>query len=119
MMKLLPQQLELWYIIPAIRRAFALEMVRQGMKGVEIASLLGVTKAAVSQYFSKTRAVEFRFDQEIREEIKASVARIIKGEEVAAELQRIILLLRESKSICKFHHFKEDIDPHCDICFRH
>ncbi|MBI2449424.1 hypothetical protein HYV49_03950 [Candidatus Pacearchaeota archaeon] len=117
-MKLLPQQIELWYIIPAIRREFAIEMAKQGMKAVEIANTLGITKSAVSQYFNKMRAVEFRFGNDIKNEIKKSVEIIKKGQESGEEIQRIINILRENRSICKFHHIKEKLDKGCEICFR-
>lgn len=117
MMKLLPQHIELWYIIPAIRREFAIEMARQEIKNVEIAEILGVTKAAVSQYFSKTRAVEFRFDAEITNEIKESTIRIIDKRNSNEEIQRIINIMWQNKSICKFHHLKEKLDNNCNICF--
>ena len=118
MMKLLPQEIELWYVIPALRREFAMNMSTLGMKNVKIAEVLGLTKAAVSQYFSKTRAVEFKFGEEIKNEIRESVARIINGQEPRLEMQRIINILRENKSVCKFHHLKEKLDKDCDMCFK-
>lgn len=116
--KMMPQEIELWYVIPALRREFAIEMAKQGIRGARIAEFLGVTRAAVSQYFSKVRAVDFTFDQEMKREIKASATRILKGEDAVAEMQRIMHLLRENKSICLFHHQKENLDAQCDICFK-
>ncbi len=117
-MKMMPQEIELWYIIPSLRREFSREMAKQGISGVKIAELLGVTPAAVSQYFSKARAVEFTFNPKMKKEIKVSVARILKGDDAVAEIQRIINILRENQNICRFHHLKEDLDPQCDICFK-
>ncbi len=118
-MKLLPQEIEVWYLLPALRRALALEMARQGIKGVEIAELLGVTKSAVSQYFSKARAVAFTFDAGMKKEIQASASRIIGGEGGVLEIQKLIMLLKENKSICTFHHKMEKVEASCDICFQH
>ena len=50
------QELEVWYILPAIRKAFAIEMIRQGIPQKRIAVLLGVTSAAISQYKNDKRA---------------------------------------------------------------
>ena len=116
-MKLLPQHIELWYIIPAIRREFAIEMSKHRMKSVEIAEILGVTRAAVSQYFSKTRAVEFKFGNKARKEIRESTRKIIDKRNSNAEIQRIINIMREDKSICRFHNLKEKLDNNCNICF--
>ncbi len=118
-MKFLPQEIEVWYLLPALRRALAFEMARRGMKGVEIAELLGITKSAVSQYFSKARAVAVTFDAEMKKEIQASASRIIGGEDGATEMQRLIMLLKENKGICTFHHKMENVEASCDICFQH
>ena len=116
---MLLQELEVWYIIPALRRALALEMQKRGLKAVEIAQRLGLTKAAVSQYFSKTRAVEFRFDLKMQREVGQAVDSILAGEHANHELQRLLLLLRENRAVCTFHRLQEkNIDKQCNICFQ-
>ena len=117
--QILPQEIEVWYVIPALRRAFALEMKEKGLKGVEIAKFLGVTEAAVSQYFSRARAVQFRFTPEIEKLITLSAHKVLKGESAMNEIQKIILSLRETKSICKFHHTLENLNTACTLCFHH
>ena len=61
----LPQEIEVWYVIPAIRREFAKGLIKKGLKQREVARMLGVTDAAVSQYFSSKRGSEVRFNQRI------------------------------------------------------
>jgi predicted transcriptional regulator len=117
-MQMLLQELEVWYVIPALRRALALELRKRGIKAVEIAEKLGVTKAAVSQYFSKTRAVDFTFDKKMQNEIIYAVDNILQGVNSNQELQRLIIGLRESRAICKFHRLQEkNIDRRCEVCF--
>ncbi len=119
-MKYLPQELEVWYVLPALRRAFAVEMDRRGLRGVQIARLLGVTKAAVSQYLSRTRAVTFTFDASTRYAIQTAVGRALKGSSVLIEMQILLQTLRNNKSICKFHQSQEEaLDPQCDLCFHY
>lgn len=118
-MKYIQQELELYYIVPALRREFAIEMKKRGIKAVEIAKHLGLTKAAVSQYFSKMRAKEFAFDKESKKEIKESVDSIIKGKNSFSEIQRVVQVLRNNSSICKFHKKKEHVKGGCDICFQY
>ncbi|HIH66091.1 MAG TPA: transcriptional regulator, partial [Nanoarchaeota archaeon] len=56
-MKLLhPQELEVFYFIPAIRKELSVQMKKKGKGQREIANLLGITEAAVSQYISSKRA---------------------------------------------------------------
>jgi hypothetical protein len=118
-MRMLLQELEVWYVIPALRRALALEFRERGMRAVEIAQRLGVTKAAVSQYFHRERAVSFIFDKKINNEIKLAVDRIVNGKNSNSEIQRLLMLLRETRAICRFHRRQDkDIGKHCDICFQ-
>ena len=117
-METMLQELEVWYVIPAVRRAFAIEMHKSGMKSVDIASRLGLTKSAISQYLHNSRAVEFKFNNNVKNEIKKSVQRIVNGESYIVEIQRMIRLLRDNKIICNFHHSIEKIEKNCDICFR-
>ena len=70
------QELEVWYIIPNIRKELALALNNQGLNQVEIAKKLGITKAAVNQYFHKKRAVNLNFSNEFKEEIKSSASKI-------------------------------------------
>lgn len=118
-MKLMRQELELWYIVPALRREFAIEMRRRGVRGVEIARRLGLTKAAVSQYFSKSRAAEFRFDRKTKGLIADSVSKVVNGADSLVEIQRIVDVLRNNAGICRFHKKKEHIAEGCNICFRY
>ena len=52
----LPQEIELWYVIPAIRKQLVIELKRKGLKQKAIAPILGITEAAISQYNRDKRA---------------------------------------------------------------
>jgi predicted transcriptional regulator len=116
--KLIPQEIEVWYVIPALRSALAQELKKQGMLAVEIAGQLGVTKAAVTHYLKKDRATAFVVDAKLKKEIEKSAARIKKGASSALELQRLIIYVRKTKAICQFHNQKEHLDENCKICFQ-
>jgi predicted transcriptional regulator len=47
---LMPQEVEVWYVIPSIRRELALTMIEKGRTQKSIAKMLGVTEPAVTQY---------------------------------------------------------------------
>jgi len=52
----LPCEIAVWYCVPMIKSELAKELVKnRGMKQGQVAELLGVTQAAVSQYVSKRR----------------------------------------------------------------
>ena len=54
---LLPQEIETFYVIPSLRRQLALCLKEKGMKQKDIAQLLGIDTAAVSQYLSANTIV--------------------------------------------------------------
>lgn len=112
----LPQEIEVWYIIPAIRKEIAAALQKKGMKQKEIALRLGVTDAAVSQYFSSKRGSEVRFSRKIKNEIGESVERILKGSSVLPEIQRICRICKEDR-LCCYVHKHHGAPKDCRVCF--
>ena len=69
----MPQEIEVWYIIPAIRRELAKSMIKDlKITQKQVASIMEITEAAVSQYLHSKRAKEVVFTKAILEEIKKS-----------------------------------------------
>lgn len=65
-------------LIPSVRAAITRELIeRHGLKQVEVAKLLGVTQAAVSQYMRGARGSVFDLSGD--ESIAAIVGRIAEG----------------------------------------
>ena len=75
-----PQEIEVWYILPAIRKKVALKLVKRGLSQKKVADIMGVTEAAVSQYKKSKRAKVEIFDQNLEEELEKSIQRIIDDE---------------------------------------
>ena len=89
---LMPQEIEVWYILPAIRKELAKTMLAKGMKQKEIASALNIAKSAVSQYIKEKRAKGIEFDSEMKAEISKSADTIIND---------IRQLMPEMKRLCE------------------
>ena len=117
-MKLLhPQELEVFYFIPAIRKELSIQMKKKGKGQREIANLLGVTEAAVSQYISAKRATGIKLEKEVKEEISKSIDKIKTPLDSVRETQQILAFLRRTRLICKYHHkFLKFIPKNCNIC---
>jgi uncharacterized protein len=111
-----PQEVEVFYILPAIRREFSLVLKQAGKSQKEIAGLLGVTEAAVSQYFHEKRAKTV-FPEKLKEVAKAAALRITDQESMIKETQHVLAYAKESKMICKLHAQVADIPHTCDVCF--
>ena len=98
----LPQEIEVWYIIPAIRKEFAkLLTEKHKLTFDKTGNILGVSKAAISQYINKKRASMLKFPSEIKKEIEKSAEIIVKNENLAVrEIIRILNLMKKMKCSC-------------------
>ena len=120
MKKTMPQEIEVWYLIPSLRREFAKIFIdNYGMSQKETAKILGITEAAVSQYLKSKRGNEIKFSEKELKSIKKSAEKIVEGGESAMKnLYDLCIALRGSKIICKTHKSKDKSVPkNCDICF--
>lgn len=112
-----PQEIEVWYVLPAIRRELTKSLVSHGLSQKEIAIKLEVTEAAVSQYIKEKRASSIKFNPVIKEEIQKSAKRIMKNNNVMKEIEHIIHLMKKTKVLCQIHHrYDKNLPGICDIC---
>ncbi|MGC9309954.1 MAG: transcriptional regulator [Candidatus Nanoarchaeia archaeon] len=102
-MYLLPQEIEVWYIIPSIRKALAKELIKKYELSYEKAgNALGVSKAAIAQYLSGKRATKVKISKNIRDEIKISARKIAKQpKEAVREIEKILQLMKKEKCSCQ------------------
>jgi predicted transcriptional regulator len=112
----LRQEIEVWYVIPAIRREIAKAMMKKKVKQREIANMLGVTDAAVSQYLSSKRASEVKFSKRMSNEISKSAERIADGTNTIKEIQRLCRLCHED-GVCCFIHKHHGAPKDCKVCY--
>ena len=104
----LPQEIEVWYIIPAIRRELAKALIKKGLKQKDIARILGTTEPAISQYLHKKRAKEIKFPKNMIKEIDKATEIIIKDNKKAvSEILKLLNLTKQrgiSCDVCKKHN---------------
>ena len=130
---MMPQEVEVWYVLPAIRREFAKamkkkEIPRKGEDGKvrqhkvtqkEIAKMLGVTEPAITQYLLKKKGLRSRGDQvdipeKFLRDIDVSADTMIAAFEKAKndddvyeimtrEVNRIIRTMRDDGAMCDIH----------------
>ncbi|MBI2143440.1 helix-turn-helix domain-containing protein [Candidatus Woesearchaeota archaeon] len=113
-----PQEVEVFYILPAIRSRMASALKGQGMKQKDIAGLLCVQESTISQYMNSKRAADVKFNSTVDKEIYASVKRIKTKEDLVRETQKILELARKEKILCNVHKSVADIQHNCDVCFQ-
>jgi predicted transcriptional regulator len=115
---MMPQELEVWYLIPAIRRELAKTMLREGLTQKRVAQKLGITEAAVSQYMKSKRAAELVFNENVKKEIDSASKRIINGGCVVKETKCICDLCRADLTLCKLHRKHGAPDENCRVCLQ-
>ena len=116
----MPQEIEVWYIIPAIRRELAKSMIDDyKLTQKQVSEHMGITEAAVSQYLSSKRAKEVVFTNAVLEEIKISAKNIIEDQILLVpEMLRLCKLTAVKQVMCDIHK-KQDVElpEGCEICF--
>ncbi len=116
-MAMLPQEIEVWYVLPALRCQMAKSFLEQGFSQKQTAKTLGVTEAAVSQYVHAKRAQNVEFGDGFKAKIKAACLGVSGGKQTAYEaVQYLVRDFKESKQLCNLHHSLEGVPKDCDIC---
>ena len=96
----LPQKAELVYLIPSLRKELALAL-KKNLSEKEIASRLGLTKSAISQYIHKKRGAGIKFPENIKKEIKKSADKIANGKSTGmAEIVNLLEIAKKSRFTC-------------------
>ena len=118
----MPQEIEVRYILPAIRRELAKVFISEHKKSQkQAANILGLTEAAVSQYIQSKRAKEVVFSENIVNEIKVSADRILADknnrQRLIAEMYRISNLTTVRQILCDIHRAQSKELEHCNVCF--
>ncbi len=115
---LMPQEIEVWYVIPAIRRELARAMVRKGLTQKKISERLGVTEAAISNYMKSKRASGVEFTDELMTEIACSAESIVSGSCVVKETQRLCDICKSSMTLCRIHKRYGAPGENCRVCLK-
>ncbi|MFO8132938.1 MAG: helix-turn-helix domain-containing protein [Thermoplasmatota archaeon] len=89
-----PCETAVWDVLPCLRSALARRLKQRGMRQTDIAELLGVSPAAVSQYLSKKRGCSDLVEEAACEELDASAMAIMDGAPVTRELCRLCRIMQ-------------------------
>ena len=112
---LLPQEIEVHYIIPTLKRYLSQIMKAQGKKQVEIAQLLSIQEATVSQYLSSKRGHQINFTEQIQKEIEKSAQKIKDQSTLIYEIQRLLHLIKGSGTLCQVHKQFSLVPHQCSL----
>ena len=114
---LTPQEINVWYILPALRRELAVILKKKKIKQKQIARILGVTEPAVSQYLKNKRARAVHFSKKIKREIDKAAENMVQDKTCHRyELQNLINLIKKSGFLCKIHRKHDHVPLCCNVC---
>jgi len=88
-----PCQKIVWNVLPAIRAAVALELVRYGVSQAEAARMLEIAPSAVSQYLSGKRGYRIEFEEDVKKSIGLLAQDLKDGKQIN--------LVRRTCDICR------------------
>ena len=77
-----PCQKIVWDVLPAIRAAIAVELVRCGVSQVEASRMLEIAPSAVSQYLSGKRGYRIEFEDDVKKSITTLAQDLVDKKDV-------------------------------------
>jgi uncharacterized protein len=98
-----PCQKIVWDVLPAIRAAIAVELVKCGVSQIEASKMLEIAPSAVSQYISGKRGYRIEFDDAAKQSIERLAQDLKEGkvENLVARICDICRQLREGEDQCR------------------
>ncbi|MDW8083660.1 MAG: helix-turn-helix domain-containing protein [Candidatus Caldarchaeum sp.] len=121
---LLPAEIESKVMIPFLRSMVAKKLVHEnGFTQEQVARVLGITQAAVSNYLRGVRGVssDWEKNEELvkwADEVVEAVLRNEPKEEIARRINEALKNIRVLRILCEFHKRVEpeiDVDS-CHVC---
>ncbi len=114
---LYPQEIELWHVLPSLRRELALQLLDLGYTQHHIAKTLGISEPAVSQYMSHKRASGIKFSSDLNREISSSAKVLSVSPHLAfREIMRLLSLPAMRKLVCSYHQKEGGASSNCEAC---
>lgn len=115
-MMMLPQEVEVWYLIPAIRKELSISLHKLGLTQKRISELLNVTPSAVSQYLKDKRG-----KQDLKEEFVFQIEKAAKELTEGKPLIPIMKKLSEDAwkmgVLCELHKkYDLHLPEKCKLC---
>ena len=114
---IMPQEVEVFYVIPTVRRELSIAMKASGKKQKDIAKLLCVEESTISQYLSNKRASKFKLNNKVKEAVALAIKKIDGKLSLISETQKLLKLIKEENTLCEIHHAIYNIPKSCDVCF--
>lgn len=114
-----PCELVVWYVLPSIKSELAKELIHKGMSQKDVATTLGMTEAAVSQYVKGKRGTKIDLRSGARGAIAKLADDIVSGRapNLMTEVCRVCGKAKAERTLCGPHMEFALVPKGCDACF--
>jgi len=116
-----PCELVVWKILPSIKSKLAQKLKDKGMKQKDIADVLNITEAAVSQYLSGKRAKDFKIPDTLDNMFDVVGEAISEGQNNQVLMYGICQICKQLRSqgeACATCRAEIGATPGCDLCMK-
>ncbi len=116
----LPQEIEAFYVIPAVRRELARLLVASGLTQRAVALKLDVTEPAISQYLSNKRGITMEYPPIVAAQLKASTNKILLTDDpraIRAAVEAACAAVRTERVMCTLHRKHATVKDDCTSCY--
>jgi len=115
----MPQEIEVWYLLPAIRKELAKTFVHDHhLTQREVATILGITESAVSQYLKDKRAQVMKFSDDEKQKIHTIAKKMVKDKKNTMKyVMELSTAFRGSATMCDLHRkYDSAVSENCKDC---
>lgn len=109
-----PQEIEVFYIIPSLKKHLAISMKSNGLKQNKIAELLQIETASVSQYINNKRGSQVELSEQTLNEISKSALVVNDKLSLLREIQRLLRVVKMDGTLCKVHKQISPVPQECN-----
>jgi uncharacterized protein len=116
-----PCELVVWKILPAVKSRLARKLKDKGMKQKDIAEMLDITEAAVSQYLSGKRAKDFKIPESSEPMLDVVSEAIGQGKNQDVLMYGICQICRDIRTkghACEECKSDSNISDNCALCMK-
>ncbi len=112
-----PQELEVWYLLPAIRKKLALALVKEGMAQKEVAKIMGISAATISHYKKDKRAKKDIIGDSLDSDINKSVKKIVNDSSVIfSEIMNLTKIVKKKGLLCEIYQKQKNLVSKLPCC---
>ena len=115
----MPQEIEVWYLIPYFRKKISVVLAKKGWKQKDIAKVFGISEAAVTNYIQEKRGSKVTLPANSAKAIEMAAEKIVNGKDSTKVLYDLCEEFKNSRDRCKIHkRFDKSVGKNCDFCFK-